>query len=271
MPDRHTRLARLTLLACLTAVVSASGCAPGESDGADREVRVAAAASLEFAMAGIVEEFEAEYPDTDVSVSYGSSGTLVQQLSNGAPFDVFLSADTDYATDVVEAGRAEDDAVFDYAVGRLVVWVPTDSPADPSQGLSTLVEKRVERVAIANPEHAPYGAAAQAALESNGIAGDVEDKLVLGENIAQAAEFAHSGNADVAVIALSLAVSPSMNADGEYGEVPAEDHPRLDQAGVVLSDAAHPAAAHDLADFLRSGDGQAVLEEHGFAPPGEEG
>lgn len=268
MPDRRARLA---LLACLAAAVPVSGCTPQESDGADREVRVAAAANLEFAMAEIVEEFEAEHPDTQVSVSYGSSGTFVHQLSNGAPFDVFLSADTGYAADVVEAGRAEDDAVFDYAVGRLVVWASAESPADPSHGLSALVDEAVERVAIANPEHAPYGAAAQAALESSGIAGAVEDKLVLGENIAQAAEFAQSGNADVAVLALSLALSPTMDAGGEYSEVPTEEYPRLDQAGVVLSGAADPGAARDLAGFLRSDTGRAVLEEYGFAPPGGEG
>ncbi|MBB4929487.1 molybdate transport system substrate-binding protein [Lipingzhangella halophila] len=270
MPDHFPKTA---LLAGLTAAsVLASGCG-SEAAGSEGEVRVAVASNLKFAMADIVAEFEDAHPGTTVAASYGSSGAFVQQISNGAPFDVFLSADTGYPEDLVQDGLADTGDVFGYAAGRLVVWAAADSPADPSGGLPALADDAVGTVAIANPEHAPYGTAAQAALESAGVADDIEDKLVLGENIAQTAEFAQSGNADAAVVALSLALSPSMSASGEHSEVPPGSYPRLDQSGVVLPDSANPGGARDLAGFLRSEDGQAILEEHGFAPPepGEEG
>lgn len=264
------RPVQAAVAAAAVAVLAAVGCAPATGGGAaaTRPVHVAAAADLKFALDEAVEVFEAEQ-EVPVTVSYGSSGAFVQQIANGAPVDLYLSADVSYAYELVEAGHAEEDDVFAYAVGGLVVWAPEDSPADPGRGLAGLAEEEVRTVAVANPEHAPYGRAAVAALESAGVHEQVADKLVLGENIAQAAEFVQSGNADAGIVALSLALSPGMRDRGAYTEVPQHYFPRLDQGGAVLADA--PEAAHDLAAFLTSPAGQEILASYGFRPPAPAG
>lgn len=250
-------------------LLMASGCGADASAGPAAEIHVAAASDLQFALDEVVADFEeAEGDAVSVSVTYGSSGTFVQQIANGAPVDLYLSADQDYAEQLVDEGHAEEDSLFRYAVGRLVVWAPDGSPAEPDQGLAGLTDDAVETVAIANPEHAPYGEAAVAALEDAGIYDEVADKLVRGENIAQAAEFAQSGNADAGIVALSLARAPGMREAGSHTEVPLDSFPRLDQAGVVLSGA--PSQTTDLVAYLRSPAGQDVLAEYGFYPPRED-
>lgn len=230
-------------------------------------VRVAAAADLKFALEEVKAALASSATPIDLEVTYGSSGTFFQQLSNGAPFDLYLSADLTYPRKLAEAGRASQADLFNYAVGRLVVWAPNDSPVDPAEGLAALAEPQARKVAIANPEHAPYGVAAVAAMKTAGVYEAVRSKLVLGENVAQAAEFTLSGNAQVGVFALSLAVSPQFKDKGNYVEVPLDSYPRIEQGGVVMASAQDPTAARTVKDFLLSDAGLAILKSHGFFLP----
>jgi molybdate transport system substrate-binding protein len=232
---------------------------------AAREVRVAAAADLKFALQEVVAAFHDERPDVRVAVTYGASGEFYAQLNNRAPYDLFLSADMDYPRRLVEAGLADKDSEFRYAVGHLVVWVPRDSPLDVERlRIEALLDPSVKKIAIANPRHAPYGRAAEAALKNLGVYEKVRDRLVLGENIAQAAQFAQSGAADAGVIALSLALSPSMRDAGKFWPVPADSFPRLDQGGVILNGVRDREAADAFRAFLMSSAGKAVLRRFGF-------
>jgi molybdate transport system substrate-binding protein len=229
-----------------------------------RAVRVAAAADLKFAFPELIETFRAVHPDIHVEVTYGASGAFFTQLVDGAPFDLFLSADLDYPKQLVERGRGVKDSLFVYAQGHLVVWVPNGSPLSLETGLSALAEPVVRKLAIANPRHAPYGRAAEAALKKAGLYDQVKDRLVLGENVAQASQFAESGAADAGLIALSLAVAPTLRDRGKYREVPADLYPRLEQGGVIVTGATNKDAARALRDFLTSDAGRAVLKKYGF-------
>lgn len=253
-------------------VVVLGGCTPasrsadsaGSAGSGRTTVRIAAAADLKFALDDVSKELAASRPDLILSITYGSSGTFFQQLSNGAPFDLFLSADLAYPRRLVEAGLADEQDLFRYAVGRLVVWAPTGSPVDASAGLSALADPQARKVAIANPDHAPYGVAAVAAMKSAGVYDVVAPKLVLGENVAQAAEFALSGNAQAGVFALSLALAPEFRDRGSYAEVPVDSYPRIEQGGVVMSRAADPAAARAVRGHLLGQQGRAILKKYGF-------
>jgi molybdate transport system substrate-binding protein len=232
------------------------------------QVRIAAAADLQFALAEMAKAFEREHPEIHPSVTYGSSGNFYSQLSNRAPFDLFLSADASYPPKLVEQGLAKPSAVFRYATGRIVVWAPKDPRIDVrKQGLSSLTDPAVRKIAIANPEHAPYGRAAVAALRSAGIYDQVKDRLILGENIGQAAQFVSSGSADVGIIALSLALAPQMSDKGVYFEVPVESYPPIEQAGVILTGASDAPAAEAFRDYLVSDAGRATLSRFGFSTP----
>lgn len=267
---------RISLRALATAVLTMlilAGCGspqprnPQPPRAAPTVVRIAAAADLKFALDEINTALSGARPDLNLAVTYGSSGALFQQISNGAPFDLFLSADLTYPRELAEAGKADAGDLFSFAVGRLVVWAPRDSPIDPTGGLAALTQPAAARVAIANPDHAPYGAAAVAAMRSAGVYEALRPKLVLGENVAQAAEFAQSGNAQAGVIALSLAVSPQLRGTGRYSEVPPASYPRLEQGGVVLAGPAGPAAGRTVKDFLLGEQGRAILRRYGFYPP----
>src|SRR5262249_6516290 len=196
------------------------GCSgPSGSKAAPREVNVAAAADLKFAFDEAVTAFHAQNPGITVKVTYGASGNLFSQLTNQAPFDIFLSAHIELPPKPVEQGRAVKESEFKYALGHLVVWVPTGSPLDVNKlGIKAAAEPSVKKVTIANPRHAPYGRAAEAALKHAGIYDQVKDRLVLGENVAQAAQFVETGAADVGLIALSLALAPAMKDRGKYWE-----------------------------------------------------
>ena len=232
-----------------------------------RRVNVAAASDLKFALDELVEAFGRTAPGIAVTVTYGSSGTFFSQISNGAPFDMFLSADVDYPKRLAEAGLAAKDSVFPYAVGRIVLWVPATSRLPVERGLQVLASPDLRKIAIANPRHAPYGRAAEAALRTFGVYDAVKDRLVLGENIAQTAQFVQSGNADAGIIALSLALAPALAREGRYFEVPLESYPRLEQGGVILARASAPEAARRLRDFILSADGRATLKRYGFFLP----
>jgi molybdate transport system substrate-binding protein len=239
-------------------------------NGQRREVRVAAAADLKFAMSELAGEFEKQ-TGTKVEVTYGSSGNFFSQLQNGAPFDVFFSADIDYPKKLEAAGLAEPGALYEYAVGRIVIWASADAKMDVAkQGWKALLDQSVHEIAIANPEHAPYGKAAVAALQKAGIYDQVKAKLVFGENISQAAQFVQSGNAQAGIIALSLAVSPAMK-EGKTWEIPAGMHPVIEQGAVVLKNAKNKDAARAFLKFVKSEAGRASLAKYGFALPEKTG
>lgn len=242
----------------------------GNGDTAqERTLTIAAASDLRFALDELLEEFRAKHPGARVQVTYGSSGNFLAQLGNGAPFDIFLSADVAYPRQLAERGLVAGD-VFRYAVGRLVVWVPKDSPLPVEQrGMDALREPGARRIAIANPRHAPYGRAAEAALKSLGLHEAVKDRLVLGENIAQAAQFVRSGAADAGLIALALALAPAMREGGRHGEVPLEAYPRLEQGGAILKHAKEPELARSFRDHLLGAEGEALLKRYGFSLPKE--
>src|SRR5262249_11796761 len=145
-----------------------------------------------------------------VAVTYGSSGNFFAQLQNGAPFDVFFSADIDYPTELQHTGLAEPGSLYEYAIGKIVLWAPKGGTVDVSRGLQAVLAPAVRHLAIANPEHAPYGRAAVAALQHEGLYEKAREKFVLGENISQAAQFVQSGNAEAGIIALSLTLAPAM-------------------------------------------------------------
>ncbi len=231
------------------------------------EVTVAAASDLNFAFKEIVADFEKKSGNT-VKLSLGSSGNFFAQISNGAPFDVFFSADIGYPKKLEEAGLTEPGTLYMYAVGRIVVWVPKDSPIDvASLGIKALQHPSVKKIAIANPKHAPYGRAAVVAMEHYKIYEAVKDKLVLGENISQTAQFVQTGGADIGVIALSLAVAPAMKETGTYWEVPLEAHPKLEQGAVVLKTAKDSKAVRAFLDYIKSPDGAGVFRRYGFSLP----
>jgi molybdate transport system substrate-binding protein len=230
-------------------------------------VRVAAAADLNFALTDLAREFEAK-TGTKVLVSFGASGNLFSQIQSGAPFDLFFSADEDYPKKLAAAGAVDAATIRTYAIGHLVLWVPNGSALDPARmQMNLLLENSVAKIAIANPQHAPYGRAAMAALEHYGLKDKVASKLILGENISQAAQFVHSGNAQAGLIALSLAKSPSMVSAGKYWELPVDAYPELRQAAGVVSASRQKKAAQDFLDFVLSPEGRSTLQKYGLTPP----
>jgi molybdate transport system substrate-binding protein len=231
------------------------------------EITVAAASDLNFAFKEIVVDFEKKTGNT-VKLSLGSSGNFYAQLLNGAPFDVFFSADIGYPKKLEEAGLAEPGTLYMYAVGRIVVWTPQGSPIDVrSLGIKALQHPSVKKIAIANPKHAPYGRAAVAAMEHYKIYEAVKEKLVLGENISQTAQFVQTGGVDIGVLALSLAVAPAMKETGMYWEVPLEAYPRLEQGAVVLKAAKELKTARAFLDYIKGPEGTAVFKRYGFFLP----
>ncbi len=231
-------------------------------------VRIAAAADLRYAMEQLIDLWHLANPGVAVEPVYGSSGTFFAQISEGAPFDVYFSADIQFPRDLELKGLAESGSTQPYAIGRIVVWVPEASTIDiQARGLAALSDPAVKTVAIANPEHAPYGRAAVSALEMAGEYDAVEPKLVLGENVSQAAQFVESGNADAGIIALSIALAPALKDKGRYAIVPIDSYPRLEQGAVVLNAAGDPSAAQAFLEFVLGPEGRTVLDRFGFILP----
>ncbi len=241
-----------------------------QSGAANREVSVAAAADLKFALDEISREFGKQNQGIRVNVTYGSSGNFYSQLQNQAPFDLFLSADVEYPRKLAEQGLSLPGTEFSYAVGRLAVWVPAASPIEIQKlGIDALKHPSVTHIALANPQHAPYGRAAEAALRSLGVYDAVKSKLVLGENVAQALQFVQSGNAEIGVVALSLAISPAVRDQGRFWEVPLGSYPRMDQGGVILKWAKDAEAARLFRGFLTKPEGRSIFKKYGFMPAAE--
>jgi len=239
----------------------------GGSVAVAQQLSVAAAADLNYALTELAHRFEQKSGDK-VSLSFGASGNLFSQISNGAPFDLFFSADEEYPKKLVAAGIADGSTLKIYAIGHLVLWVPNSSPFNPAQlQMNTLVQPEVKRIAIANPQHAPYGRAAMAAIEHYGLKDKVAGKLVFGENVSQAAQFAQSGNAQAGLIALSLAMSPVMQSAGKYWELPTDAYQKFKQAAVIVSSSKQKKAAAAFLDFVLSPEGATVFRQFGLTPP----
>ncbi|WP_228692162.1 molybdate ABC transporter substrate-binding protein [Lunatimonas sp.] len=226
-------------------------------------IRVAAASDLKFALDSVISTFSV--PGVRIDPIYGSSGKLFEQISNGAPFDIFLSADITYPQKLVNTGHAVGQP-YVYAVGRLVLWsrrVRTDAV-----GLDALKATTIKKVAIANPRHAPYGEKAVQALQHYGMYEMLSSKLVYGENISQAAQFVSSGAADVGIIALSLAKSPTMmQLQPQYYLIPEESHQPLIQAGVVTSYGKEKDSVNQFFDYLKGDQAGSVFQHFGFSKP----
>jgi len=250
----------------LAVLPACRGDAPPREGGRPR-VRVAAAADLNAALGDVIAGFTASR-NIDVSVSYGSSGTFYAQLINRAPFDLFLSADIAYPRQLAAQGLTVPGTEFTYATGRIVLWVPNASAIDVSGGLPALTSDRVAHIAIANPEHAPYGRAAVAALTHAGLYDRLKSKLVFGESVAQAMQFVSTGAADAGIVALSLAVAPGTKDKGRRFDIPVADYPPIEQGGVILQWAADVEAARAFRAHLTGAQGQAVLKQYGFSIPG---
>jgi molybdate transport system substrate-binding protein len=229
-------------------------------------IMVAAASDLQSVLPELASRFQRDTGST-IKTTLGSSGNFVAQIQNGAPFDVFLSADVDYAQKLVASGHADAKSLYEYATGRLVLWTRNDTGIDVRRGLAVLRDARVRRIAIANPEFAPYGRAAVAALRHEKLYEAVQRKLVLGENIAQAAQFVESGNADVGIIALSLASGPALRASGTYVQIPQAAHPPIRQAAVVLSRSRNRETALQFVAYLKRPEIVRLLEGFGFNDP----
>jgi molybdate transport system substrate-binding protein len=241
-----------------------------QSKKVPQELLVAAAADLKFAMEEMVQKFQRDSPEISVEVTYGSSGNFYSQLVNQAPFDIYFSADVGYPRKLSEQGLALEGSDFVYAVGRIVIWAPIFSPIDVERlGTESLRHSSVRHIAIANPKHAPYGKAAEAAMRSLGLYEAVREKLVYGENVAQAFQFIQSGAAELGIIALSLALAPNARDQGRYWEIPQQAYPRLEQGGVILKWARDPTAARSFRSFVLGSTGREILKRYGFTLPGE--
>lgn len=258
--------------------VSFLGCnqQPLDGGGNPREaptlitVNVAAAANLQFAFEEVETAFEAAYPDIQLDTTYGSSGNFYAQLTQDAPFDIFFSADTTYPQKLIDEGFADEEGYFPYAVGQICLWVANDSRLDLDEaGINSVVDPSVIKVAIANPELAPYGAAAVAAMQHFGVYEAAQEKLVLGDNISQTAQFVQSGAADIGFLALSLAMSPELSDQGRYWIVPADAYEPIVQAAVIPSATNQREAAEQLEQFILSAEGQEILSRFGYLPPEE--
>ena len=234
--------------------------------GAAGHVSIAAAANLVFVLEPLDAGFTRANPGVAVTDTIGASGSLVSQIENGAPYDVFLSADLQYPKKLIGAGGAEASSLVVFAMGRLVLWT-----ARPGLDISTVVtavhSPLLKRLAIANPATAPYGRAAEEVLARLGIAGEVRTKLVFGENISQTAEFVMSGNADAGFVALSLVLSPKLRDKGRWLEVPPELYAPIAQGAVLtVRGAGNPAARRYLA-YLASPPAREVFVRFGYGSP----
>lgn len=230
------------------------------------KVTIAAAADLKFAMDEIVATFKQTNPTDEVEVIYGSSGKFHTLIQNGAPYDLYFSADIAYPRELVKKGFAASE-VKPYAFGRIVLW---SASMDASKmTLASLIDPKIVHIAIANPKHAPYGKRAEEALRASGLWEKVEPKLVYGENIAHTAQFVQTGNAQIGIIALALAVNPELAKRGGYWLIPDELHEPLEQGFVITKRAADNALARRFADYMGSQSARAVMTHYGFALPGE--
>ncbi len=231
-----------------------------------QEITVAAASDLKFAMDEIITGFRREDPTVKVNVVYGSSGKFYTQIRQGAPYDLYFSADIHYPRALADSGFAAS-AVIPYALGRIVLW---SARLDASQWtLDSLLKPEIRHVAIANPKHAPYGKRAEEALQSTGLGEKLKPKLVYGENIAHAAQFVQTGNAQVGIIALSLVLSPELSQKGGYWLIPDSLHLPLEQGFMITKRAADNTVAKKFSDYILGQKARVIMKQYGFVLPDE--
>jgi molybdate transport system substrate-binding protein len=247
-------------------VVTLSAACGGETAKSARQqtVTVSAASDLTPAFREVGKLFE-QKEGTKVTFNFGSTGQLTQQIEQGAPVDLFAAANVSFVEGLEKKGLIIADTMALYAQGRVTLWTRDDSALKPER-VEDLAKPEYKKVAIANPEHAPYGLAAREALQTAGVWGAVSPKLVYGENIGQTLQYAESGNVDAAVVALSL----STQSGGRWVLIPAEMHKPLNQALAVIKGAKHEQEARRFAAFVNSAEGRAVMRKYGFVLPGEE-
>jgi len=255
LPHATILVACAMMMACLTPLAVHA-----------ESLTVAAAADLTFAFREVAAEFHKQSTE-QLRISYGSSGNFFSQLKNGAPYDVFFSADVQYPQKLAEAGLVEPGTIYKYAAGKIVIWVPTASKLDLSRGLGVLLDPGIHRIAIANPEHAPYGRAAVAAMQHEAIYDKVKDKLVMGEDISQTAQFVESGNADAGILALSLALAPPMRERGRFVIISPDKYPPIIQAACVIRATKQLELAKRFLEFMKQPATVAKMEEFGFVLP----
>jgi len=255
-------MAQLRVVGVLLVALSLVGCGRGAE-----VVRVAAASDLQFALTEVADQFVTDTGDR-VDLVFGSSGTLTRQIQDGAPFSMFFSADEAFVERLVQGGHTRGESAL-YAIGRIVLFAPPGSPmvpADGLDGLAGLIEaKGVSRFAVANPEHAPYGRAAEQALRSRGIWDVLQPSLVLGENVSQAAQFAAGGDTVGGIIAYSLVLAPAMRDRGTHALIPADAHAPLRQRMVLLKDAG--LVAERFYAYVQAAAARTTLANYGFARP----
>jgi molybdate transport system substrate-binding protein len=261
-PALTHRRRRPHVIGLLLGLLSFIGCGRGPE-----VARVAAASDLQFALTAVSEQFTTDTGER-VDLVFGSSGTLTRQIQDGAPFSLFFSADEAFVERLAQSGHTRDAGAL-YAIGRIVLFAPPGSPMVPADGLDGLARlvdaKQVSRFAIANPEHAPYGRAAEQALRSRGIWDALQPSLVLGENVSQAAQFAAGGDAVGGIIAYSLVVAPAMRDRGTHQLIPSEAHAPLRQRMVLLRDAGP--TAERFYTYVQTAAARATLTAYGFALP----
>lgn len=238
----------------------------GSAHAVAEELAIAAASDLNFAMKDLTGLYEKQ-TGQHIKLSLGSSGNFFAQIENGAPFDLYFSADIGYPKKLEQAGLTVPGSLYRYAVGRIVFWVPTESRVDINAGPDALRNPSIRKIAIANPKHAPYGRAAVSAMNHFKVYDLVKDKLVLAENISQAAQFVESGASDFGIIALSLALAPTMKAAGHYWEVPSDAHPPLEQGVVILKSSKNQEGAARFLEFMKGAKGQEIMRKYGFTLP----
>lgn len=236
------------------------------SCGHAAELTVAAAADLAAPAREIAAGFEKQTGNT-IRLTLGSSGNFFTQIESGAPFDVFLSADTSYPTKLGTEGFAAGGTYRVYAIGQLVLWAPAGTHVDLSKGMSALLDPTVHRIAIANPRFAPYGRAAVAAMQHFGVYDALRGKIIEGENISQAAQFVQSGNADAGLLAKSIVVASGLSARGQSWDVPEDAYPAIEQAAVVITSSHQSELANRFLDYVTGPAGRAVLARYGFRFP----
>jgi molybdate transport system substrate-binding protein len=262
-PDRpHAASVAVALAALLV-----SGCSKRPAAAAGTAaVKVAAASDLTYAFDELSRSFAAK-TGQEIVFTFGSSGQLARQLAEGAPFDLFAAASVGFVEDVVEAGACDGTTTKLYGQGQLVLWAPEGGAVTPTTTLRDLTDPRFVKIAIANPEHAPYGKAAKEALVAAGVWDALAPKLVYGENIKQTMQFAESGNAEVAIVALSLALG---SKHGVHAPVDPSLHRPLEQALVVCGHGENAAGARAFAAYVSSAEGRALMNHFGFVLPGED-
>jgi molybdate transport system substrate-binding protein len=244
----------IVAIACLSTTLNAQ----------PRKLMVAAASDLKFALDSLIVAYQSSHKDITIMATYGSSGKFFEQISNGAPFDLFFSADVAYPEKLAALGKTDGQLVHKYGRGRIVIWSRRFDPN--AAGMKSLLDKKITKIAIANPEHAPYGRRAVEAMEHANIYGQVSDKLVYGENISQTAQFVTTGAADAGIVALSLALSPAMKT-GKYFLIPESSHQPLEQAVVILKQAASNRDARTFQEFVLNARAKAILTYFGFSEP----